>query len=95
MIRLGTMLTQTLLQTVTGRFREGRVHLATLPEGVEEAEVIVTFLPPNGSSRATTGEPASPPPAGKMMYAGMWAGGEEPTEEDFRDAEYRPRDIDV
>lgn len=85
------MLTETLLQTVTGRFREGRVELLSTPEGVEGAEVIVTFLPQDNGQ-----PPSDAPPIdqSKMMWLGMSAGGEPATEADFRAAEYHPDDDD-
>jgi hypothetical protein len=37
-----------MLDTVEGRFRDGRVELLEAPPSQEEARVIVTFLPPDG-----------------------------------------------
>jgi hypothetical protein len=34
-----------MLTTVEGIYREGRVELAERPQGIEEAKVLVTFLP--------------------------------------------------
>ena len=34
-----------MLKTVTGTYQNGRVDLAEMPEDLEEAQVLVTFLP--------------------------------------------------
>lgn len=37
-----------MLRAVEGVFRNGKVELLEIPEGVEEARVVVTFLPSAG-----------------------------------------------
>ena len=37
-----------MLQTIEGIYRDGKVELLETPKGVEEARVIVTFLPTRG-----------------------------------------------
>ncbi|HKI05292.1 MAG TPA: hypothetical protein VKK31_25145 [Thermoanaerobaculia bacterium] len=43
-----------MLTTVEGVFRDGRVELREAPPGVEEARVIVTFLPESPESGAAS-----------------------------------------
>ena len=37
-----------MLQAVEGVYRDGKVELLEMPDGVKEARVIVTFLPAQG-----------------------------------------------
>lgn len=62
--------------TIEGVYRDGKVELAENPRGVENAKVIVTFVP----------NPTSSQP--QVMTFGMFAGGREATEQDFRVAEW-------
>jgi hypothetical protein len=49
-----------MLKTVEGIYREGHVELSERPEGIEEAKVLVTFLPQSqaGSERRALQERA-------------------------------------
>lgn len=67
-----------MLTTVEGLFKQGRIELVEIPVGIEEARVLVTFLP----ARAATPRPR------RMVY-GQFAGERMSTEEDFRIAEWR------
>jgi hypothetical protein len=40
---------QALLKSVEGIYRDGKVELLETPDDIEEARVIVTFLPTSGS----------------------------------------------
>ncbi len=67
-----------MLQTVEGRFKDGKVHLDETPTGMAEARVLVTFLPT-----------PSPRPPGKCIFFGMFPGDGVTNEEDFKIAEWR------
>ena len=43
-----------MLKTVEGIYQDGRVVLAELPDDLEEAQVIVTFLPKSGKHQLST-----------------------------------------
>ncbi|HEY2584760.1 MAG TPA: hypothetical protein VGI81_03220 [Tepidisphaeraceae bacterium] len=73
------------LMTIAGTYRNGAVHLGETPPDVEEARVLVTFLP------------REPLPEPKMMTFGMLRveGRPESTEEDFKLAEWHPKPEDL
>jgi len=64
--------------TVEGHYKDGKINLTEPPLGVQEARVLVTFLP---------AVPAQGP-SGMITY-GMFIGGRPTTEEDFAAAEWR------
>lgn len=66
--------------TVKGTYQKGVVELAEFPEGVDQANVLVVFLP---DSRDGENPPA------KLMTKGKFEGPGQSTEEDFRLAEWR------
>ena len=35
-----------MLKSVEGIYRDGKIELVEMPEGIDEARVIVTFMPP-------------------------------------------------
>ena len=67
-----------MLLTVEGQYKNGRISLSEAPAGVQEAKVIVTFLPtaPNGQGQS------------KIRF-GMFKGERSTEPEDFRLAEWR------
>jgi glucan biosynthesis protein len=67
-----------MLLTVEGTYRNGKVELAEIPDDIEQADVIVTFL----KTKQNTGK-------SKMITHGMFAGKVKTNEEDFRLAEWR------
>ena len=66
-------------KTIEGTYRAGEIHLSRTPEGIEEARVLVTFLPPDPEPRR---EPAA------QLSFGMFKGGRVTHDEDFRIAEW-------
>lgn len=70
-----------MFTTVEGVYKQGKVELAEVPDGVEGSRVIVTFLP-NGN-----GAPAAPQ-KGEMLRLGMFPQLRELTDEDFKAAEF-------
>lgn len=66
--------------TIEGVFRAGEVRLSRAPEGIREARVLVTFLPPDAAPRHA--------PAGRLSF-GMFKGARLTDEEDFRLGEWR------
>ena len=76
-----------MLLTVEGAYRDGEIELAEIPENVEQADVLVTFL-------KTKKDPGTPPssdnsPAPRIMTFGQFAGEPKTNEDDFRLAEWR------
>jgi hypothetical protein len=69
------------LVTIQGRFQGGKVVLDEAPIGVEEARVLVTFLPTGPEPKPT-----------QYMKLGQFRGPAErmSTEADFEIAEWRP-----
>lgn len=69
-----------MLVTIEGTFKDGKVELSEMPQGLREAKVLVTFL--------VAGQ-AKPRP--QVMRFGQFSGPQEKmsTEEDFRGAEWR------
>lgn len=67
-----------MITTVEGIYKQGKVELFEIPPGVQESQVLVTFLP-------QTATHASP----RRMIYGQFAGKNMSTEEDFRSAEWR------
>ena len=80
-----------MLTTVEGVYKQGKVELTEVPEGVEGSRVLVTFLPLGG--KGANGGPAAPQ-KGEMMRLGMFAGPVQSTEEDFKLAEFHGDDDD-
>ncbi len=65
-----------MLTTVRGTYKNGRVELAETPPGIDEGEVIVTFVE------------AKPKEKGQMIQFGMLPGLLALTDEDFKAAEF-------
>ena len=65
-----------MLTTVEGIFRDGRIELCDAPPGVDEARVIVTFLPESSESRSASASSASE--ANRRMRALLQAWQAEP-----------------
>ena len=72
----------TMLLTVEGIYKDGKVELAEMPAGVKQAKVLVTFL---------QSETNTPP---RLMVYGQFAGERMSSEEDFLIAEWRGEDGD-
>ena len=68
-----------MLQTVEGVFRNGKVELTETPVGVDDARVLVTFLPE---------APATPARQGQTFF-GAFPGDGVTNDEDFKLAEWR------
>ena len=76
-----------MLLTVEGAYRDGEIKLAEIPENVEQADVLVTFL-------ETKKNLGSHPPSvswlkPRIMTFGQFAGKIKTNEDDFRLAEWR------
>jgi hypothetical protein len=71
-----------MLKTVQGIYRNGKVELLETPQGISESKVSVTFLPPESVNAPS-----------HLMSFGMFAGGQQSTETDFKDAEFKGNDI--
>lgn len=67
-----------MLKTVRGHYRNGRVELDEMPQGITEGQVFVTFL--------TAQETSSPE---RLMTFGMFSGPQQSTEADFKSAEFQ------
>ena len=67
-----------MLLSVEGVYRNGKIELAEIPEDVEQANVIVTFL----KTKTMTCRP-------RMIVRGLFAGEVKTNAEDFRLAEWR------
>ena len=67
-----------MLLTVEGAYRNGKIELAEIPDDIEKADVIVTFLK---TKQRTT--------KSRMIIRGMFAGKVKTNEADFRLAEWR------
>jgi hypothetical protein len=67
-----------MITTVEGLYKKGKISLLEMPIGVDESQVLVTFLP----------NPVFKPPLRRMVY-GQFAGKKMSTEDDFRIAEWR------
>ncbi|MFL6196528.1 MAG: hypothetical protein ACJ75H_20270 [Thermoanaerobaculia bacterium] len=76
-----------MLKTVEGIYREGHVELSERPEGIEEAKVLVTFLP---QSQAASDRQALRERAFARMRQGLPLGGSPyPKREDLYDRHLR------
>lgn len=67
-----------MLQSVEGIYRKGKIELLETPNNLEESTVIITFL-----------ENKLVQTAPKLMYFGMFTGGNQSTDEDFDLAEFQ------
>ncbi len=67
-----------MITTVEGVYKKGKIELLELPAGLQEARVLVTFLP----------KAATAPPHRHMVY-GQFTGENMSTEDDFHIAEWR------
>ena len=76
-----------MLLTVKGAYRDGEIELAEIPENVEQADVLVTFL----KTKKNLGTPPSldSPPEPRIMTFGQFAGETKTNEDDFRLAEWQ------
>ncbi len=66
-----------MLLTIEGVYSDGKVELTETPTGVEQAKVLVTFLPQVKPSEST-----------RYLSYGQFAGENMSTEEDFLTAEW-------
>jgi len=82
------------LTTVEGVYRDGEVQLSERPSGIDEASVLVVFLPANGAgsqpiaaeARTAVGREAARQRAFARMRAGVPLGGPPyPTREELHD----------
>lgn len=67
-----------MLQAVPGIYRNGEIELLETPQGITESQVFVTFLTPQLSSTTP-----------HLMSFGMFAGVQQSTEADFKEAEFQ------
>jgi hypothetical protein len=67
-----------MLQTIQGIYRNGRIDLLEIPQGITESQVFVTFVPPQISNTNH-----------HLMSFGMFAGVQQSTEADFKEAEFQ------
>lgn len=67
-----------MLLTVEGSYRNGKIELAKIPDDIEQAEVIVTFLKTKRKKNES-----------RMITRGMFNGKVRTNEDDFRLAEWR------
>jgi len=67
-----------MITTIEGVYRRGKIELREIPAGLQEARVLVTFLP--GATVLSSPR--------RMVY-GQFAGEHMSTEDDFRIAECR------
>ncbi|MEA5537032.1 hypothetical protein [Crocosphaera sp. XPORK-15E] len=67
-----------MLQSVEGIYRKGKIELLETPSNLEESPVIITFLGDHSVKIAP-----------QLMYFGMFTGGNQSTDEDFYLAEFR------
>lgn len=66
-----------MITTIAGIYKKGKIDLFEMPIGVDESQVLVTFLP--------NPQPKQVP---RRMVYGQFAGKNMSTEEDFRIAEW-------
>ncbi len=66
-----------MITTVEGVYKQGKIELHEIPVGLQEARVLVTFLPK-----------AAVPSSSRPMVYGQFAGEHMSTEDDFRIAEW-------
>ena len=76
-----------MLLTVEGAYRGGEIELAEIPENVEQADVLVTFLKTKENVGTPPSSVSSPKP--RIMIFGQFAGETKANEDDFRLAERR------
>ena len=76
-----------MLLTVEGAYRDGEIELAEIPENVEQADVLVTFLKTKKNFGTAPSSVGAPEP--RIMTFGQFAGDTKTDEEDFRLAEWR------
>jgi hypothetical protein len=66
-----------MLQAIEGVYRNGRIELTEIPEGIAEGQMVMTFLSVVPVSQAN-----------QMITLGMFKGDCQSTEADFQEAEY-------
>ena len=76
-----------MLLTVESAYRDGEIELAEIPENVEQADVLVTFLKTKENVGTPPSSVSSPKP--RIMTFGQFAGETKTNEDDFRLAEWR------
>ena len=76
-----------MLLTVEGAYRDGEIELAEIPEDVEQADVLVTFLKTKKNFGVTPSSVGALEP--RIMTFGQFAGDTKTDAEDFRLAEWR------
>jgi hypothetical protein len=64
-------------QTIQGIYKNGKIELADIPQGITESQVLVTFL-----------NLQSPERTKHTMVFGMFSGIQQSTEADFKEAEF-------
>ena len=76
-----------MLLTVEGAYRDGEIELVEIPENVEQADVLVTFL--KTKRNVGTSSSSSDLPTPQIMTFGQFAGNIKTDEDDFRLAEWQ------
>ena len=76
-----------MLLTVEGAYRNGEIELAEIPENVEQADILVTFLKTKKNLGTLPSSVSSSKP--KIMTFGQFAGETKTNEDDFRLAEWQ------
>ena len=76
-----------MLLTVEGAYHDGEIELSEIPENVEQADVLVTFLKTKKNLGAPPSSDSSPKP--RIMTFGQFAGETKTNEDDFRLAEWQ------
>jgi hypothetical protein len=67
-----------MLRSIEGVYKDGKVELTEIPEGISESRVIVTFLETKSRSQSQ-----------QIIQFGMFSGSKQSTEEDFQLAEFQ------
>ena len=67
----------TMLQTIQGIYKNGKIELAEVPQDISESQVFVTFFKPQLVTLSS-----------QIMSFGMFLGSQQSTESDFKDAEF-------
>ena len=66
-----------MLKAIEGIYKNGKVELVEMPEGISESRVIVTFLKAKADSQSS-----------QIIQFGMFSGSQQSTEADFQLAEF-------
>ena len=76
------MIFQKMSKTIEGIYKNGKIELKEIPEDISQSNVLITFLSDQKKTSVRKKQ---------QIYFGMFAGDNQSTEADFKEAEFNQK----